>query len=421
MKEDFLHHIWLHKKINVNQLQTCNGEKLEIINFGNYLQTEGPDFFNAQIIIDNQKWAGNVEIHLKSSDWYVHSHQNDKNYENVILHVVWENDMAVYNASNSEIPVLELKNYVDSSLVENYLALSQSKSWINCENNIGNVDAFIFEKWKERLYIEKLESKLELVQTLLSESNNDWEYVLFVTLAKNFGLNTNSAIFLEMARKIPFSIIRKEKNSLETILFGTLNLLHPDFEDSYCKQLYIDWQYLKIKYNLSEIESQHVQFFKLRPDNFPTIRISQLAQLYSKHAFHFAKMNECVSVKELYAFFSASTSEYWKNHYNFDKISKPSQKNISKSFIDLLLLNTVLPFKFMYSQFYSHQNLDELVSILQEIKPEKNKIIDKFTSLNVISANAYDTQSLLYLKQNYCNKQKCLNCQIGVSILKENH
>ena len=346
MKEEFLHYIWLHKKINVTQLYTTKGEKLEILHFGHYLQTAGPDFFNAQLIIDYQKWAGNIEIHLKSSDWYAHHHEKDANYDNVILHVVWEHDVDVYRKDNTEVPVLELKQYVASKDIINYTQLTNPKSWINCENQIGLIEPFVLENWLERLFLERLEIKSELVFSLLKASKNDWESVLFCLLAKNFGLNSNGTSFFKMAKSIPFQVLRKEMNhqeNLEALFFGLNSLLEFDGEDTYFQLLKAKWNLLKEKYQLQSNHLEKVHFYKLRPDNFPTIRLSQLAVLYHTIPNLFEKCIRSSNLIDLYQLFDINASIYWSYHYNFDRESSFKKKRISKSFIDLLIINTIIP------------------------------------------------------------------------------
>ena len=265
MKEDFLHYVWQHKKFDFSNLITVAGELLTITNSGNYLQQAGPDFFNAQIVIGNQKWAGNVEIHLKSSDWYLHNHEKDANYDSVILHIVWEHDTPVFRKDNSEISVLELKNYVSTAVLENYKALTSPKSWIYCENQIKDINSFVLKNWQERLFFERLERKAIPIELLLVETENDWEAVLFCMLAKNFGLNTNGEIFLQLAKSIPYAIIRKESfevTNLEALLFGTANLFPVDVQDGYTKDLKNRYDYMVQKYQLTKVILAPVQFFK---------------------------------------------------------------------------------------------------------------------------------------------------------------
>lgn len=421
MKEDFLHYIWLYKKLDFANLKTTNGEVITILNFGQYIQQAGPDFFNAQILIDNQKWAGNIEIHLKSSDWYVHHHEKDDNYNNVILHVVWENDTPIFRKDNSEIPVLELKDYVSNKELNNYRELTTQKSWIFCENQIANVPNFVFTNWQERLFFERLERKSTPIQQLLQETENDWESVLFCMLAKNFGLNTNGEMFLKVAKSITFSIIRKEAlevTYLEALLFGQANLIPINVEDNYPKDLKSWYDYIALKYKLDKPTIAPIQFFKHRPDNFPTIRLAQLAMVYHLQRNLFSKIIEAKSIQDIYKIFDVSVSDYWKSHYNFDKISSKKEKTLSKSFIDLLIINTIIPIQFSFSQNQGKDNSEFLIDLISNIPAEKNTIIEKFTTFGVKSNNAFQTQSLLQLKNEYCVQKKCLQCAVGTELLK---
>lgn len=421
MKEDFLHHIWQFKKFDFSNLETIQGEKLAILNSGQYLQKAGPDFFNSQIIIGQQKWAGNVEIHLKSSDWYVHSHENDSNYDNVILHVVWEHDTEVFRKDNSEIPVLEIKNYVSKKILDNYMSLTSAKTWIFCEREIGNIDDFVFKNWQEKLFFERLERKSIPIQKILEETENDWEATLFCLLAKSFGLNTNGEIFLKIAQSFPFSIIRKESfevENLEALFFGRSGLLEFENEDLYFKDLKFRYNYAVTKYQLPKIYVDPIQFFKHRPDNFPTIRLSQLASLYHSRLNLFSSLINAESLPEYYKIFKVEVSDYWKTHYQFDKISPKKKKALTTSFIDLLLINTIIPLKFAYAKSQGKDISEELIYLLEEIQAEKNVIIEKFSNFGIVSKNAYESQSLLQLKNEYCNHKRCLECSIGIELMK---
>ncbi|RKS98876.1 DUF2851 family protein [Flavobacterium sp. 123] len=422
MKEDFLHYLWKFKKFDLLNLRTFTGEEITIIHVGQYLELAGPDFFNAQITIGNQKWAGNVEIHIKSSDWYVHHHERDAAYENVILHVVWENDTTIFRSDNSEIPVLELKKYVDAVTITNYQALIAPKSWIFCEKELSKIDSFVFKNWQERLFLERLERKSQPIYDLLEETNQDWEAVLFWLLAKNFGLNTNGEIFLKIAKSIPFSIIRKENfelQNLEALIFGTAGLLASEKEDAYFKDLQFRYFYLLHKYQIEKPIIEPVHFFKHRPDNFPTIRLSQLAGLYHSQHNLFSKIIGFNSVANIYHILVVSASLYWQNHYQFDRESPKKKKGLSKSFVDLIIINTIIPLQFAYAKSQGKDVLEELMQLLHEVAPEKNAIIDKFNSFGIKSTNAFETQSLLQLKNEYCNKSNCLKCGIGMELLKK--
>lgn len=423
MKEDFLHYLWKFKKFDTLNLKTAQNELITIIKTGDYLELSGPDFFNAHIKIENQKWAGNVEIHLKSSDWYLHNHEKDSAYENVILHVVWENDTPIYRNNNTEIPVLVLKDYVSKEIIENYNALISPKTWISCEKQIKYIDDFVFKNWQERLFFERLERKSAFIYQLLEETNQDWEAVLFSLLSKNFGLNTNGTSFLQISKAIPFSTIRKESfeyENLEALLYGTAGLLDAEKEDVYFKDLKFRYFYLLHKYQLERVYVDPVQFFKLRPDNFPTIRLSQLASLYHKHQNLFSKIIELKSVRKVYELLNVTSSLYWQNHYQFDKESLKKSKTLSKSFLDLVIINTIIPLQFVYSNIMGDSIAEELIDFMKEVVTEKNAIIEKFNSFGIDSKNAFESQTLLELKNEYCNHKACLKCAFGVELLKNN-
>lgn len=427
MKEDFLHYIWKFKKFGVSletpTLETTSGENLVILNSGEYLQLAGPDFFNAKIIIQDQKWAGNVEIHIKSSDWYLHNHERDEKYDSVILHVVWEHDAAIFRKNNTEIPVFELKNYVLKSILENYKSLMNPKSWIFCEKQLIEIDDFKLKNWQEKIFFERLERKTIVIFDLLQKTGNDWETVLFCLLAKNFGLNINGEIFLKIAQNISFNIIRKESfeiENIEALLFGFAGLLDDEKEDNYFKDLKFRFFYLLQKYQIERKHIEPVQFFKHRPDNFPTIRLSQFANLYFREKQLFSKIIGLNNVTSIYEIFDIAVAEYWKSHYQFDKESPKKQKILTKSFIDLLIINTIIPIQFAYAKSHSKDNTEEIIAILNNVSAESNAVIDKFISFGIKSKNAFESQSLLQLKNEYCNKNRCLECAIGIELLKNN-
>ncbi|QYJ68454.1 DUF2851 family protein [Flavobacterium litorale] len=422
MKEDFLHHIWQFKKFNTQNLVTVQGEPLTIINAGQYLQQSGPDFFNAQLRIGNQAWAGNVEIHVKSSDWYLHNHESDTAYDNVILHIVWEHDTEVIRKDGAEIPVLALKNYVATEVLQNYQALTAKKTWIYCEKQITDLNTFVLDNWKERLFFERLARKAIPIASMATSTGNDWEAVLFCFLAKNFGLNTNGDSFHAMAKSLPFNIVRKESfevENLEALFFGKTGLLNNNNEDIYPKDLAARYAYITNKHRLQPTHVNTPEFFRHRPDNFPTIRLSQLAQLYHQHQNVFSKIINCKSVEAIYNLFAVAVSPYWETHYTFDKESPKKRKALTTSFINLIIINTIIPFKFAYAKSLGKEISEELLTLLKALSPEKNTIIDKFKQLKVPVASAYDSQALLQLKNEYCNHKRCMQCGIGLEILKK--
>ncbi|EDP71800.1 hypothetical protein FBALC1_04912 [Flavobacteriales bacterium ALC-1] len=420
MQEDFLHYIWKHKAFDTSQLKTTKNEAVSISQLGQHNHNAGPDFFNAQLSIAEQLWAGNVEIHIKSSDWYVHNHEVDKAYDNVILHVVWVHDTEIFRKDNSEIPTLELKQYVDKTLYENYQKLMQSKSWINCETNFNEVDDFLLNNWLERLYIDRLERKSDDIQQLLKASNNDWEAVLFKMLTKNFGLKINGESFLSLASSLDFSVVRKLQSNvldLEALFFGQADLLNDDVQEVYHLDLQKRYVFLKQKFKLNNQGVLPIHFFRLRPPNFPTIRLSQLVNLYHTHINLFSEIITLKSMEEVYRIFDIETSEFWKSHYTFSKSSKVSKKGLSKSFIDLVVINTVIPLQFSYAKVQGKLIEDQVFNFIRQIKIESNSIVKKFLDLRPIEKSALTSQALLQLKQEYCNKNKCLQCVIGNKLL----
>ena len=423
MQEDFLHYIWKHKKFQINNLKTTTGEPVLVTSVGQHNFNSGPDFFNAKLKIGEQLWAGNVEIHINSSDWFLHSHEQDKAYDNVILHVVWEDDTEVFRKDNSPIPTLQLRDFVDTSMLNNYKKLfTKQNKWINCENDFASTDDFILNNWLERLYFERLERKSATIETLLAASKNDWEAVLFKMLTKNFGLKVNGESFFSLAQSIDFSVIRKTQSIqkvLEALLLGQAGLLEQDVEDAYYLSLVKEYQFLKQKFKIENTQVLPIQFFRLRPPNFPTIRLSQLASLYNKHQNLFSKIIELNKLEDFYELFKVTPSEFWKTHYTFQKESKVSTKTLTKSFIDLLLINTILPIKFSYAKQKGEEIDSEIIKIASSLASEKNSIIDAFNSLKKVSKSSLESQSLIQLKTEYCDKNKCLQCAIGNSLLNK--
>lgn len=424
MQEDFLHYIWKHKKFQTTNLKTEAGEAILLTSVGQHNLNAGPDFFNAQLKIGNQLWAGNVEIHVKSSDWFLHNHEQDEAYDNVILHVVWEHDTEVFRKDNTVIPTLELKNILEPSILNNYKELfGKQNKWINCENDFASIDSFVLENWMERLYFERLERKAKTIQELLKDSKNDWEAVLFKMLTKNFGLKVNGESFLSLAQSIDFSIIRKTQSKqalLEALLLGQAGLLEQDIQNGHYLSLVKEYQFLKQKFTLEKTQVLPLHFFRLRPSNFPTIRLSQLASLYNKHQNLFSKIIETNNLDDFHGLFKVATSVFWETHYTFQKESKTSKKILSKSFIDLLLINTILPIKFCYAKQKGEEVTVDIIKIATAIASEKNSIIDAFNNLKKVSKSSLESQALIQLKTEYCSRNKCLKCAIGNTLVSRN-
>ena len=424
MQEDFLHYVWQHKKMSLKSLKTTAQDPITLKAVGLANVNSGPDFFNAQVRIGTQMWAGNVEIHVKSSDWYVHHHETDAAYDNVILHVVWEHNMEIYRKDNTPIPTLELKNYVLPHTYKNYTTLlNQKQYWIPCEPNMKEVDGFTVNHWLERLYLERLEGKYKAIEAQLIESKQNWEAVLFWQLAKNFGLKVNGDAFLSIAKSMDFSVIRKsqfEAHQLEALFFGQSGLMETEAQDVYVSELKNTYAFLKTKFSITNNGVLPVQFFRLRPPNFPTIRLAQLAALYSRCTNLFSSIIEAQSLDQLHAIFEGSTSKFWDTHYTFEKTSKSTPKTLTKPFMNLLIINTIIPIKFAYNKFNRQTNQEDVVAIMRKIPMEHNSIVDKFHTLYAFGKTAFDSQALIQLKQNYCSKNKCLHCAIGSALLNRN-
>ena len=423
MKEDFLYYVWQYKLFSKTALKTSKQESLVIKDVGKRNINSGPDFLNAQLFLDNQHWAGNVEMHIKSSDWYLHKHETDVNYDAVILHVVWEHDTDVFMKNNKPLPTLELKDIVDKKVFKAYQEIAKNnKSWIPCENQISDLDDFLILNWLERLYFERLESKSEFITELLKKNNFDFEAVLFLLLAKNFGLKINGDAFLQLANSIDFSIIRKvrfDKKQLNALLFGQAGFLIESIEEPYYNELQKEYEYLSYKYKLRPISKHTFQFFRMRPHNFPTIRIAQLSALYYKHQNLFSSIMEMHKKDHFYDLFKIKVNDFWKNHFTFDKASKSSSKNISKAFVDLVLINTIIPLKFVYLKYKGENFNEEILKLIQQVSSEKNSIITKFKDLKLEANNAMESQALLELKNNYCTKKRCLQCAIGNYLVRK--
>jgi Protein of unknown function (DUF2851) len=424
MKEDFLHYLWRFKRFEALQLTTTTGENIEIVDFGEYNRNAGPDFLNARIIIGDTTWYGNVEMHLKSSDWLLHKHQHDPNYANVILHVVLEDDQPIYDKHENRLPCLVLKPYLKENLLHAYQQLLHNAHWIPCQHHFYTVGEMVKNSWFSRLLIERLEEKTSVFEQNLLQNKMHWEEVFYQALAKNFGLKVNAMPFEMLAASLPQIILAKHKDNLfqlEALLFGQAGLLEADFEEPYPQQLKKEYQYLRHKHQLTPILATMWKFSKLRPSNFPTIRIAQMATLIFQSEYLFSKILEAKTLKDLRTLFEVKISDYWSEHYVFDKKSKKINKSLGENTIDLLLINTVLPFIFLYGKM-NQQALykDRAIEFLEALPAEDNAIIENWERLGVEATSAATTQSLLQLKNQYCNQQRCLHCAVGISIMKQN-
>ena len=421
MKEDFLHYAWKFQKFPPHRLQTQCGEALEVLNVGQHNQHDGPDFLLAEIKWKQLRWSGSVELHLKSSDWYRHLHHKDPAYDNVILHVVWEDDLDVCRSDGSPLPTLVVAPIVSKELIHSYKEFFKPKnSFIPCEGSIKEFPPLHWIHWKERMYIERLTLKSARIEGVLKSCNGDWEAALFLTLARNFGLNVNGESFYEIARSIPFSVVRKvrqDAENLEALFLGQAGLISSNTEEPYAKLLWKKFSYLKHKFGLPQSPQVPLFFSRLRPPNFPTIRWVQLAQLYARTSHLFSSIfSECSLKTEWME--EINVSEFWLTHYTFDKASRKRSKPLSKSFVELLTINTFLPFYFCHQKALGNDPSSQLFQWISAISAEKNSLTDQFKSLGVPVKDALDSQALIQLKHSYCEPKKCLLCAIGIHLLK---
>ncbi len=373
-------------------------------------------------MIEGQLWAGNVELHIASSQWYLHQHHTDTAYDSVILHVVWEHTSEVLRKDTTCIPTLELKNRIPKQILRTYEKLfSAETKWIPCEQSMPPIDTFTYAHWLERLYVERLEKKARFLATRASQLNNHWEALLFEMLCKNFGLKVNGPAFLSIAQSVSFSLVQKCSDhlvSLEALLLGQAGLLDIVAEAPYFKELQGTHRYIKHKYHLSGDGIIPPKFFRLRPSNFPTIRLAQVAALYVTHSHLFSKVITVREMPDLYRLFTVETSEFWKTHYTFTSRSKERNTQLTGKFIDLLVLNTVLPMRFAYFRSLGNHASEETLQWALALPPEANSTIKKFQELGVTATSAFESQALLQLKEFYCDTRRCLNCEIGNAMLK---
>ena len=418
MTERLLQFIWQFQYFNRIELSTAAGETVQIIIPGNINTNQGPDFSDAKIKIGKTTWAGSIELHLKTSDWEKHNHQKDKNYKNVILHVVWENDKPDFPET---VPLLELKDRVSKILLSRYEELMAAQSFIPCEKNISAVRDITWKSWKERLTVERLLRKSAIVETYLQQNNYHWEETFWWLLARNFGIKINADSFEQIARSIPINLLAKHKNQIhqvEALLFGQAGLLEKKFEEDYPKLLQKEFLFLKKKYGLSEIHAP-VYFLRMRPGNFPTIRLAQLAVLITESSHLFSKIKEAVSVGEIKNWFNSTANDYWHYHYKFDETSAYKIKKPGMTMINNIIINTVCPVLFAWGNYHKDDNYkNKALNWLEAILPEKNSITKNFQLLGIENKNACDSQALIELKNEYCKKKRCLECAVGNAILK---
>ena len=421
MKEDILQYIWKFQYYNNSELTCTDGRSLFIYDAGNYNSHQGPDFSQAKIKIDDTTWAGNIEVHIQSAHWNLHKHSGDTNYDNIILHVVWQHNAEIKDVSGNNLPTLELQSRVSKLLLEKYRQLMMNPKFIPCENQLSELNELTLNHWKERLVVERLISKSSAILQDLKVANGHWEEVFWWSIAANFGLKINSTVFKQIAHSLSVSILSKHKHNLlqlEALLFGQAGLLNEEFKDKYALMLQKEFIFYHKKYGLKRVDGK-LLFLRMRPANFPTIRLAQLAKLIYESEHLFSRLKETDSVKDVRKMFDLVANDYWHYHYVFDKETEFKEKRLGTQMIDNIIINTVVPVLFAYGLHRDEIAYKErAISLLENLSPEKNAITNGFSHLKFENKNAYDSQAFIQLKNEYCQHKLCLQCSIGNSILK---
>jgi hypothetical protein len=421
MNEDFLQFIWEHKLFHHDRLVTVGGEKVEVLSCGIRNRDSGPDFFNARIRLDDTIWAGNLEIHKCSSDWKKHRHDGDAAYENIILHVVAKYDLPVLTPSGEEIPALVLS--YPSYLLGNYEYLLASGSWIPCQDRFYTIDPFVLKIGFNRLMVERLQAKTAEISCRIRQNQYDWNETFYQFLARNFGFRINGVPFEMLARATPLSVIGKHADSLfqvEAILFGQSGLLNEELlGDDYFLNLRDEYGFLMKKYNLRTVPGHLWKFLRLRPINFPTVRIAQFAMLLSTVPDLFPFILNASSPETITRMFRVRASEYWDRHYKFSFSSRKKVKYLGIDAICNLIINTIVPFLFVFGDLNGKQDLkDKALDWLAQLPPESNSVITNWKKLGVHPESAFETQALLQLKSACCEKKLCISCHVGNRIIR---
>jgi hypothetical protein len=424
MKEEFLHYLWKYSLYNPDKLSDNDGNKITVIHPGEYNRDSGPDFFNARISIAGTLWAGNVELHTRSSHFDIHGHQNDRAFNNVILHVVAENDKKVFNSSGEEILTVEIA--FDPSIYEKYISLVNNHYIIACQDEIKKIDSVLLYHWLNALVIQRLQDKSESILKIFAETGNDWEETFYRLLARYFGFRVNTEPFEMLATALPFRIIRKHADNMfqiEALLFGTAGMLEEGLfkealSDEYYRNLIREYRILSAKYNLQPIHGWVWKFSRLRPSNFPTVRISQLAAMLSVSGGLFSRVLEAAEIKHVKELFEVTASPYWDDHFVFGKKSRNISKNTGTQATDIFLINAVIPVIFVYGRSRDFQNISErALAFLENISAEENIIIQEWKTAGIVAKSAFYSQALIQLRNEYCKKRKCLDCRIGSKLI----
>ncbi|MER0438123.1 DUF2851 family protein [Emticicia sp. W12TSBA100-4] len=423
MNEAFLHYLWQFQQFDKSNLQTISGEKISVLKTGILNTDAGPDFTNARLQINEIEWVGNVEIHIKSSDWQLHRHQNNEAYNNVILHVVWENDHAIARQDGSLIPTLELKSITDIQIIGKYQHLIDNQSIIPCKEQFSEVSDLSKFAILDKVLAKRLQQKAQIVEQLFEQNNGDWEETAYQLLARNFGFKLNSETFLRLAQNLPLKVLQKHRDNLiqiEAILFGQAGLI--ENVDEYSEKLSREYDFFSAKFSLrpTQLASHEWKFLRTRPANFPTVRIAQLAKLITQQQSFFSLFTQTNSIEDLRSTLKFEQSIYWQEHYNFGKVVSKKLVGLGKDSINNILINTVIPLLACYSEKIDNQEfMTRCVSFLEALPAEENHITEMWEGLGMKIKTAFDSQASIELYNNFCTQKRCLQCNVGIEILKK--
>ena len=429
--EELLHYTWRHKLLPIGELQTTDGKEVEVIDPGLHNRNAGPDFFNAKVRIDGTMWVGNVEIHLKSADWYTHGHDRDPKYNNVVLHVVCEADCDVRTEDGHYLPQLVVP--IAGNLKHNYEELLRTDHYPPCYKIVPSLSKLTIHSWMAALQTERLEQKTQAIAEWARRCNGSWEAAYFACLARNFGFGINGDAFEQWAMNIPLQAVGKHRDDLfqvEAIFMGQAGLLEPEsvperyrdeaLAEGYFTRLRKEYQYLAHKFSLQPMDYSMWRFLRLRPQNFPHIRIAQLARLYHERRSELSQLLECKTVEQLHKLLSTHVTPYWETHYTFGAATTThSEKHLSAASLDVIIINTAIPVLFAVGRHRQKEEYcDRAFDLLEQLRAEKNHIIRMWQECGIEIHNAGDSQALIQLKREYCDRRDCLRCRIGYEYLK---
>jgi hypothetical protein len=424
MKEEFLHYLWKYSLFYRDQLSDGEGNPITVINPGTYNRDAGPDFFNAKIKIAGTLWAGNVEIHLKSSHFNMHGHHNDPAYNNVILHIVADDDRKVYNSNGEEVITAVIK--FDPALFRRYESLVNNPFIIACQDHLSLADTILIRQWLSALAVERLEKKSEAILEVYTKSGNDWEETFYRMLCRYFGFRVNAEPFEMLAAVLPFRVIRKHSDNIfqiEALLFGASGMLEEGLfrealSDEYYRNLIREFRILSAKYSIQPLQGYIWKFSRIRPANFPTVRISQLAAMLSVTGGLFSRALESGNAEEIKSLLEVPASEYWNEHFIFGKKVKSAVRRTGSQATDILIINAIAPVIFVYGRERDRPEIcEKSLQLLEETAAEKNLIMNEWEAAGLKTDSAFYSQALLQLRNEYCRKRRCLECRIGNELI----